>query len=953
MTLKQLRRYTLLPLAALIIAFTGTVPVNAFDGGLDEGFNEEFFSGNDILYYNPEAGCQPAPAPATTPGSFTVAQGNIRQFTEDIPRLVKSNPDFVTLSETYKHETEDLTPEGYKAFREESGNNQSKSTAVLWRDDKWTLVASGRVLMVSEGPQKWDTGRSSNWVTLREASGAIVSVMSVHHMVNPNRVGPEKRKDIYGKGMDKLVEKVNELSKQGPVVVGGDFNHRLSEAIDDWGATKKLAKANMQHTFSELGSIKGVAVDYIFHTKDMKATKQSSIPASKLKTDHPFLFATLESSGTTGDGETKSIKSPGKYKNPIYSGTAPDPSVIRGQNGKYYMYTTGFQQFVSDDLVKWKKLNDGIGWIKNAPVWNVDRWAPDIAKVGDKYVLSISGGNGGVRRLGYATSDSAAGPFTYRGELIHPNDRGNYGTGYDIDPNIVVTDKGTYLYYGSGRGYIKAAKLVQNGDTLRAERSETVFTTKHGKAPVLAEGAYVHKKEGYYYLYFSSGSWTKNGGTPYQLHVARSTSPTGPFKEQPKPILTGNGQFTHTGHNSIVTDGAGTDYVVYHAYPKGSSDRAVMMDPIVYKAGWPTINDGHPSSQNDAPVIGEPVVETKGTCVCEDPNLTADGGSVDLNGNDNAEKIYNFLISTKIKTNGNKPMNAIQAAAMVGNFYKESGFDPKIVNGIGATGIAQWLGGRKTSLMAMPEPLTLGTQLKFVITELEGPERAIMAHRDFKNASDIEKATVAVRKTYERPGEAEADDATRIKAARQAYKDFGGNTPEGGNASSVCAKSDSDSEIGRGVGNFVDGGEVAGWEIVRQNAVLVDKIYGASMEWKGWCAAIVARTWQGQNLGFGYASYYTMTIVNSHKYLIQSGKNKDMPKRGSILLMSSSSYPQYGHVVIYLGDNKVLNDGHIRNARDILKGRTYYGWVDPNAMTWSKPQALSEADARALRGWVQ
>jgi len=315
----------------------------------------------------------------------------------------------------------------------------------------------------------------------------------------------------------------------------------------------------------------------------------------------------------------------GAYNNPVIDSNAPDPSVIRGEDGKFYMYTTGFQQFVSSDMVKWQKLNDGISWIKNNPGWSEDRWAPDISKVGNKYILAISGRSSGNRNIGYATSNSAAGPFTYQGLLVNSADRGKSGMGFDIDPNIVQTDKGTFLYYGSGRGYIKMAKLTQDGDKLSAGRSKTVFTTQYGKGPVLAEGAYVHKHGDYYYLYFSTGQWNKSaGGTPYELHVARSKDPTGGFQEQKNAILKGNGSFTHPGHNSVITDASGTDFLIYHAYPKGKDYRAALVDKIEYKNDWPVINGGKGPSNGQQP--GSTGVSS--TASQTDPSLKAPNGQI-------------------------------------------------------------------------------------------------------------------------------------------------------------------------------------------------------------------------------------------------------------------------------------------------------------------------------------
>lgn len=161
--------------------------------------------------------------------------------------------------------------------------------------------------------------------------------------------------------------------------------------------------------------------------------------------------------------------------------------------------------------------------------------------------------------------------------------------------------------------------------------------------------------------------------------------------------------------------------------------------------------------------------------VCED---TSNPLNSVIEGNDNAEKIFNFLISTPISTNGNKPLRPIQAAAMVGNFAQESQLDPEKTNSKGAVGLAQWLDSRKENLLKLSEPKSLETQLKFVIYELEKtPEKQLLSNADFKEGNDIEKTTLAVRKVYERPGETEANDSNRIAEAKRVLQKFGSNTP--------------------------------------------------------------------------------------------------------------------------------------------------------------------------------
>ncbi len=359
-------------------------------------------------------------------------------------------------------------------------------------------------------------------------------------------------------------------------------------------------------------------------------------------------------------------------------------------------------------------------------------------------------------------------------------------------------------------------------------------------------------------------------------------------------------------------------------------------------------------NQEDSPsldtVVSDSTSGSNATCCSEVGGTII--SDVSLVGRDNAEKVFNFLTGAdesnlKLSTNGNRPLNPVQAAAFIGNFAQESGIDPKSVNSIGATGIAQWLGGRKQGLIALSNPMTLGTQLQFLKTELEGSEKAIIAHADFKNAkdvTDVARATVAVRKIYERPGAAEANDTNRIAQATQALNDFGSGTPTASGvttpvlSSSSCGGTTTNADLGPGQGDFTDSGEINGWNIVQANSILTDKEFGDSMVNSGRCAAIVARVFGASGYGnwnngrFGTTNAYAASMW--YQYYKTSVAHADRnPKKGSWLYYehSPTSEKDAGHVVIYLGNNKILNDGQIVNADFVEKnwGLKYLGWIDP------------------------
>lgn len=161
---------------------------------------------------------------------------------------------------------------------------------------------------------------------------------------------------------------------------------------------------------------------------------------------------------------------------------------------------------------------------------------------------------------------------------------------------------------------------------------------------------------------------------------------------------------------------------------------------------------------------------------------------------DNAEAIFKYLTGSQgvLSSNGGKALTAIQAAAFMGNFYAESGYDPgaiqsgkaydesKALNGsIGGYGfgLAQWDGGRRVALLdfakSSKKPWNdLLVQLDYLKKELNGSESAIIKDSIFATTKDVAEATGRVRAVFERANVALAHDDKRVKAAREALAQF-------------------------------------------------------------------------------------------------------------------------------------------------------------------------------------
>lgn len=303
------------------------------------------------------------------------------------------------------------------------------------------------------------------------------------------------------------------------------------------------------------------------------------------------------------------------YSNPVFAANAPDPTIVRADDGSFYAYTTEtdglpFQVLRSTDLTSWERV--GGAFEGTGPSWiSKHRWAPDVKRTGDHFTMTYSGrGNDGKMRVGYATAAAPQGPFTDRGILAEGD-----STGYFIDPYLLQAGDGSWtLYYGSTGGNsardqsgITAVGVDIAADGSISPRGNGEVVLSESGERTLVEGAWVHERGGQYYMFYSDGKYDAQGGADdYALKVARGPSPTGPFEKLGNPILRAGSGYTSTGHNAIVTDDAGQDWVLYHAWgPDPSKGRLLMMDPIEWRDGWPVVNDGNGPSTGAmvAPVI--------------------------------------------------------------------------------------------------------------------------------------------------------------------------------------------------------------------------------------------------------------------------------------------------------------------------------------------------------------
>jgi arabinan endo-1,5-alpha-L-arabinosidase len=312
------------------------------------------------------------------------------------------------------------------------------------------------------------------------------------------------------------------------------------------------------------------------------------------------------------------------YVNPVLDADFADPAVL-SVDGHYYAYATqserdgrtvNIQVARSADLVGWEHLGDAL---PSKPSWaskTQDFWAPHVHQADGRYFLyysakpdaALSDDTKGLC-LAVATSARPQGPFVDIGQPLLCGE-----SFVNIDP-MAYDDPATgkrLLYWGSGFQPIKVQELAADRVSF-AEGSKpmelipAIKSEDPAEYQRLVEGAWTIRRKGWYYLFFS-GDNCCGPKAHYAAMVARSRSATGPFQLAPnKVILEASSKWVAPGHNSVVADRRGRDWIVYHAVDsarprtKASDEvntrRVMLVDRLVWKDGWPQVLRRTPSNE--------------------------------------------------------------------------------------------------------------------------------------------------------------------------------------------------------------------------------------------------------------------------------------------------------------------------------------------------------------------
>lgn len=266
-----------------------------------------------------------------------------------------------------------------------------------------------------------------------------------------------------------------------------------------------------------------------------------------------------------------------------------DPTLIFA-DGRVWLYptrgNTSLSSWSSTDFKTWRDHGPllrqrDIAWIDDDGAPRHSLWAPDMvhAKNGWFFYYSVGPQNPTPSRIGVAHCRGPAGPCTDSGKPLLTG-----GDGFEaIDPMVFSDPRSgkSYLYAGGSAG--ATLRVFELGkDMTSLAREVKIEQPSH-----FTEGAFMHERDGVYYLSYSHGKWND---ASYAVHYATAPGPIGPWAYR-GVILQSEARTKGPGHHSFLRDPrTGKWLIAYHRWEGKTGDgpyrgsRRIAIQPIAYTA---------------------------------------------------------------------------------------------------------------------------------------------------------------------------------------------------------------------------------------------------------------------------------------------------------------------------------------------------------------------------------
>lgn len=272
-----------------------------------------------------------------------------------------------------------------------------------------------------------------------------------------------------------------------------------------------------------------------------------------------------------------------------------DPATLAQCDGKWYTFGTGGGGIISDD--------GGYTWHSGAERPGGGA-APDVLKIGDRYLVAYSGTGGGlggthrgqVLTMWNKTLDPKSPDFKYTEAVVVAESED--GDDCDaIDPGLLLdpTTGRLWCSYGTYFGNIRLVELDPKTGK-RVEGNEAI------DIGIDCEATDLIYRDGWYYLLGTHGTCCDGVNSTYNIVCGRSRSVTGPYIDNVgREMLKGGGKMVIAAHDKVVGPGHFGRTVVEEGVEKMSCHfeadfnqggySVLGIRPLLWKNGWPVAGE--------------------------------------------------------------------------------------------------------------------------------------------------------------------------------------------------------------------------------------------------------------------------------------------------------------------------------------------------------------------------
>lgn len=285
-----------------------------------------------------------------------------------------------------------------------------------------------------------------------------------------------------------------------------------------------------------------------------------------------------------------------------------DPSTVVRERGDAWCFSTGPGIGVlKQDGNEWRHVGP-VFPRGSQPDWHEEKipgnrghlWAPDVIEIGDRwcvyYSVSTFGKNTSAigmasrKTLGPGTEDE---PWEDLGVIITsgPGDRFNA-----IDPALIADGRRLWMSFGS---FWDGIMLVELDAKTGLRKDPEPPPVKLASYPEI-EAPFIHKQDGWYYLFVNWGKCCRGVESTYEIRVGRSKSIEGPYEDREgTPMVQGGGtqvlasrdRFIGPGHASIYEKGR-RQWLVHHYYDGEDHGKSKLrLVPLEWEDGWPVVKE--------------------------------------------------------------------------------------------------------------------------------------------------------------------------------------------------------------------------------------------------------------------------------------------------------------------------------------------------------------------------